>query len=97
GGKKPAGQLCALGGECLSGQCQQGVCCSTTCSGACMSCALPGSTGVCVAVPAGGADPAGTCKDQGAASCGNDGTCNGSGACRKYQAGAVCAPAACTG
>jgi len=96
-GKKPAGQLCALAGECASGQCQQGVCCSTACAGACMSCALPGSTGVCVAVPAGGADPSGSCKDQGAASCGNDGACNGSGACRKYAAGTVCAAATCTG
>jgi hypothetical protein len=96
-GKKAAGQLCGLGGECASGQCQQGVCCSTACAGTCMSCALPGSIGVCVAVPAGGADPTSTCKDQGPSGCGNDGTCNGSGACRKYPAGTVCAPSTCTG
>jgi hypothetical protein len=96
-GKKPVGQLCGQGAECMSGQCQQGVCCATACAGTCMSCALPGSTGMCVAVAAGAADPSGTCKDQGAAGCGNDGTCNGSGACRKYAAGTVCAPGTCTG
>lgn len=94
-GKKPVGQLCATSGECAGGQCHQGVCCSTACTGTCLSCALPGTVGVCVAVPAGAADPAGSCRDQGIASCGNDGACNGSGACRKYAAGSVCAPASC--
>jgi hypothetical protein len=95
-GKRPVGQLCGLGSDCASGHCQQGVCCSTACTGTCMSCALPGTAGLCTAVASGGVDPSGTCKDQGAAGCGNDGTCSGSGSCRKYLAGAVCAAAKCT-
>jgi hypothetical protein len=95
-GRRPTGQLCSLDGDCSSGNCEQGVCCASACTGACFSCALPGSAGVCVAVPAGGADPSGTCRDQGQASCQNDGSCNGSGGCRRYASGVVCAPATCT-
>src|SRR5207245_2340920 len=62
----------------------------------CFSCNLPGSTGACTAVTAGGVDPAGMCLDQGPASCGNDGACNGAGACRKYAIGTVCVAARCS-
>jgi hypothetical protein len=96
-GKKPTGQECALAADCASGNCQQGICCSTTCTGACVSCAQPGTLGLCVAVPAGAADPSGSCRDQGAASCGTDGVCSGSPSCRKYAPGTVCAAARCTG
>jgi hypothetical protein len=96
-GKKPIGALCTRDDECGGRVCSQGVCCSSTCNGSCISCALPGSMGVCVPVPPGTADPAGGCRDEGAASCGNDGTCNGWGGCRKYLPGTVCVAASCTG
>src|SRR5439155_24826060 len=95
-GKKPLGDLCAQDGECASTFCAQGVCCNNRCGGTCQACNLAASPGVCLPVPAGGQDPTRTCRDQGAATCGNDGTCNGSGACRKYRAGTTCANASCT-
>lgn len=94
-GKKPNGGLCAKPDECTSGFCAQGVCCGSACAGSCFSCNLPGSVGTCAAVPLGAIDPAGTCKDDGPTSCGNDGTCNGSGACRKYGPTTICAARKC--
>jgi hypothetical protein len=94
-GKKPLGTLCAQDGECFSNFCVNGICCNGRCNGVCQTCSAAGSQGVCISVPAGGADPTHTCTDQGAPSCGTDGTCNGSGACRKYKAGTQCAPAKC--
>lgn len=94
-GKKSNGLLCGNDDECATGHCEQGVCCATACTASCFSCALPGASGTCAAVPAGGMDPALVCKDQGSASCGSDGTCNGSGGCRKYAAGVLCGAAFC--
>ncbi len=96
-GKKFDGAQCTLPGECASGFCADGVCCNMKCDGACLSCAMPVSLGLCSPVGSGGQDVRGVCKDQGATSCGTTGTCDGAGACAKYPAGAVCKPAACTG
>jgi hypothetical protein len=95
-GKKAMGQMCGTGAECASGQCAQGVCCNMACSGSCLSCALPGTVGLCVPVPSGSVDPAGVCRDQGAMSCGTDGSCNGAGGCRRYAAGTLCRAASCS-
>jgi hypothetical protein len=43
-----AGTTCALDDECETGHCAQGVCCSSACTGATQSCALPASRGACV-------------------------------------------------
>lgn len=94
-GKQPIGGLCARDLDCASAFCAQGVCCNARCDASCQACNLPGLAGTCSAVPAGGPDPAGLCRDEGLASCGNDGTCNGAGACRKYAAGIICQPQRC--
>jgi hypothetical protein len=46
-------QACTADGECPSGFCAQGVCCESRCNGACQSCALAGSVGICRMIPAG--------------------------------------------
>ncbi len=96
-GKRPDGESCSENrpSECASGICAQGVCCGTACAGSCLSCALPGSAGVCTAVPAGKVDPAKICVDQKPASCGSDGKCDGKGGCSRYATGALCAPPVC--
>src|SRR5262245_44934861 len=94
-GPKPPGAACAAAADCASGFCVEGVCCATACGGACRSCAVAGSEGQCIDVPA-GTDPLNQCADQGAASCGTDGACDGSGACRKYASGTVCGAASCS-
>src|SRR5262249_15686610 len=94
-GLKPQGQTCMDGTECVSGFCVDGVCCADACDGACRSCALPSSMGRCASVPAGGADPRGTCMDKGGASCDTDGACDGAGACPKYKLGTECQPEHC--
>src|SRR5262249_22236535 len=83
-GPKPPGAACTAGSECASTICAQGVCCKTACAGTCKSCAIAGSEGECIDVPA-GADPLNQCTDQTAMTCGNDGTCDGAGACRQYS------------
>ena len=88
-GKRRLGRVCTTNDDCNSGICQQGVCCSTTCTGTCRSCALPGSEGACTNVPE-RQDPLDQCPDTGAASCGTDGTCDGAGACRFYAKGTTC-------
>ena len=95
-GPKPNGQSCGAAGECASGFCAGGVCCDSACTGSCRSCGLLSAMGICTPVSGGASDPAGVCKDQGAASCGADGKCDGAGGCRKYQAGTVCASERCT-
>jgi len=95
-GLAPNGTTCTSGTTCNSGVCAQSVCCATACSAVCSSCAVAGSIGTCVAVPA-GQDPLAQCADAGATTCGLNGFCNGSGACQKYSAGTGCASAACTG
>ena len=96
-GLKVPGQSCTADADCVSAHCADGVCCATTCTGACRSCAIPGSLGTCTSIAAGGADPHAVCKDLTAAMCGTDGKCDGAGACRKYAAGTVCAPESCSG
>jgi RHS repeat-associated protein len=95
--KKALGAACGSGTDCASQICAQGVCCATTCPASCQSCAVPGSVGFCKNVPAGGTDPAGVCKDQGAKTCGTDGLCNGNAGCALYAAGVTCAAASCPG
>ncbi|MES1205990.1 MAG: hypothetical protein ABUS79_08630 [Pseudomonadota bacterium] len=55
-----------------------------------MSCNVAGQVGTCAPIPAGKADPGGTCKDQGPASCGTNGKCDGAGACQAYPTGTGC-------
>jgi hypothetical protein len=94
-GLKSDGAICGDGSECASGICAQGTCCKTACTGSCLSCALTGSAGTCAPVAAGGRDPAGQCRDQGAATCAGNGFCNGAGGCQLYAAGTECAPPSC--
>jgi hypothetical protein len=94
-GQQPIGSLCAHDADCSSNFCAQGICCNTRCDGVCQSCSVPGMRGTCSAVPNGALDPTGTCRDQGAQSCGNDGACNGAGGCRKYAGGTICASQTC--
>ena len=94
-GLKPDGATCAYGTECKSSICEQGICCHTACAGSCMSCAIPGSAGTCAPVTAGTRDPAGQCRDQGAATCASNGFCDGAGGCQLYAAGTECAPPTC--
>src|SRR5262245_24457719 len=90
------GQACGAAGDCASGFCFDGLCCDRDCSAACYTCAGEGSRGTCLPAEA-ETDPRDQCADQGAASCGTDGVCDGAGACRKYQAGTICAQPSCTG
>jgi hypothetical protein len=96
-GLKGLGQTCGAGAECAGGICADGVCCNEACGGACRSCALPGSAGVCGPVAVGAVDPRGTCKATPASTCGADGMCDGNGACRRHVPGTICAAQACTG
>ncbi|HEY4393241.1 MAG TPA: hypothetical protein VGP64_04230, partial [Polyangia bacterium] len=88
------GASCSASNQCKSGFCAQGVCCDKVCTGACQSCALSGTLGTCTNVASGTVDPAGLCKDQGAASCGTNGKCQ-AGACQKYVSGTSCKSASC--
>jgi hypothetical protein len=94
-GKKPIGASCGASDDCNSGICAQGVCCATACTGTCKSCAVAGSAGTCINVPA-GQDPLAQCDDQGASTCLQDGFCNGKGACESYPAGTSCGASTCT-
>jgi hypothetical protein len=94
-GLKKLGQACAAAAECELNYCVDGVCCASACTGACRSCALPGSPGQCVAIAAGNADSRGVCKDEGMPSCGNNGRCDGSGGCASYPVGSPCADETC--
>ena len=48
----PPPASCSAADECASGFCAQGACCLTKCDGPCFSCALPGTIGTCLPVPA---------------------------------------------
>lgn len=89
------GQACNTAADCASGHCADGVCCESDCTGACMSCALAGTEGLCRPVAAGVPDPRGVCADMGAATCGTNGLCDVSGHCAKYPSGTVCAAPVC--
>ena len=94
-GKRQIGQACGNAGDCNSGQCVDGVCCESQCDGACRSCALPGSPGRCVNLPAGASDPRKTCSDGGSTACGQNGLCDGNGSCQVYPVGTKCGSASC--
>lgn len=70
------GQACTNGAACSTGHCFDGVCCETACDAPCMSCAMPGSEGVCSPLPVAAQDlnPPGACLAPSA--------CNGVGDCR---------------
>lgn len=56
-----AGDACGSSGECTSGlSCVDGVCCTSSCTGSCEACNIPGSLGTCSAVPD-NQDPANEC------------------------------------
>jgi hypothetical protein len=91
-GKRPIGSVCSRGDECAGpGVCAQGRCCASACDRPCMACNLAGQLGSCQPVPAGGADPIGSCRND---ACSNG--CDGSGHCRREREGTSCGPAACT-
>jgi len=93
-GKRPVGVSCTTNDDCNSNICQQGFCCQTACAGTCMSCGVPGSAGVCTAVPA-GTDPLDQCADSGRTTCGADGLCDGKGGCETYSKATVCQDPTC--
>lgn len=70
--RRANGSSCASDEECESGACVDGICCNDACTGTCESCAVPGSVGSCVIVPA-MTDPDGEC--------GPAGYCDGIGGC----------------
>jgi hypothetical protein len=95
--KKMNGDACspAAPTQCAFGHCVDGVCCDTACAGACLSCALSGSTGTCTAVGPGLADPRSMCPNLGAAACSTNGLCDGAGACQSYAPTTVCSMPSC--
>lgn len=55
------GDACTMTTQCQDGtQCVDGVCCTTSCTGLCVACNVPGSLGTCSPVPS-NQDPAGEC------------------------------------
>ena len=92
-GARPVGALCGKNSDCAApGICAQGRCCASACNGTCMACNVEGSLGTCTAVPTGGADPSGACRDD---ACNNG--CNGMGGCRREAAGTSCKAPTCSG
>ncbi len=69
--KLDVGESCLRDTACTSGECADGVCCSGVCDGPCLSCAMMGMAGTCVAYAA-GTDPEAGCGAMG---------CDGTGAC----------------
>ncbi len=87
-----AGGACTGADQCAAGySCVDGFCCGSTSCLPCWSCGVHGAEGTCTPVPAGGADPTGSCPTTNQASCGDDGLCDGSGGCQKWPATTVCA------
>ena len=74
-----AGMACVGNFSCVTGVCN-GACCEAPCDGACKSCAVAGSLGQCMDVPAGD-DPRGECPGS---------ACNGHGRCEIAQLGSAC-------
>lgn len=74
---------------CGSRPCEDGYCCNRSCAGACRSCALPGSEGICTNYLA-GTDPESECWTQASTTCGTTGLCNAAGACAHYPGGTPC-------
>jgi hypothetical protein len=96
--KRTMGATCTAMNQCASNFCVDGVCCNTACDQTCYACDLPGTVGMCNAIPDGqerGATP--ECPQQPASTCGHIGGCNGRGACRLYPTGTVCGTQTCSG
>lgn len=81
-------QACNDGNECASGFCASNVCCNEACAGACASCSLPGSEGICTQNDCGpyGCDGNGGCLT----SCTSTANCAPGNACNAKQ---QCVPA----
>jgi hypothetical protein len=95
-GVKLNGYKCNGDGECASGHCSGGTCCNVACSGACVSCTLPGSVGRCQLVPAG--QRSAGCSEASESTCGRTGYCDGVGACALWPAETTpCATSSCAG
>ncbi|MEP6653413.1 MAG: hypothetical protein ABJA82_08650 [Myxococcales bacterium] len=105
-GKKGDGVPCATAGECSSGFCADGLCCDESCGGACESCALANSLGLCTGYEAntdpelecaGGGDARGSVTEgdggvgSGDAGLGSDATIN------PPDGGIISMPAVCAG
>jgi thrombospondin type 1 repeat protein len=91
-GRRANAALCSKDADCSSGSCAQGRCCDGPCTGSCVACNLAGHEGTCSKVAAGGADPAGLCRDD---QCSNG--CDGQGGCQRERAGSTCGGASCGG
>jgi hypothetical protein len=87
----PLGASCQVKAQCQSGQCADQRCCAEACEGTCRSCALAGSEGTCLQVPA-GQDPRGDCKGDDPACAGS---CDQSGQCSYPAAGGSCGSPVC--
>ena len=87
-----AGVACTADDQCASTHCTDGFCCGVASCGSCSSCGVTGAQGACTPIPAGGADPTGTCTlgMQPAATCGADGLCDGAGGCQLWPATTQC-------
>jgi hypothetical protein len=108
-GKKANGATCTAAADCTSNYCVDGICCVSACTGTCQSCAVPGSLGACVNLPAGSQDSNSSPACNGSSYCDAAGTCQtgskpnglkctaasecGSG----YCVDGVCCVNACTG
>ncbi len=71
--KRPNGEGCDTGNQCVSSFCTDGVCCDVACDGECKACNLAGNVGTCVMYD-NDTDPE--------VECGLCGVCNGAGACK---------------
>jgi len=99
--RKAAGAQCLDGAQCSSGACVDGVCCQGACDGACQSCNLAGSAGLCTPVKSADddrcngqmtCDPAGACKRRQGSGCTGTGDCAGG-----YCVDGVCCNRPCQG
>jgi hypothetical protein len=92
-GPKKTGELCTTPRDCASGSCANGVCCASECNSPCLSCALPGSVGICAPLPPGTSCSPPTCNGN-MLSVGR--TCDGKGTCTAVPLPSiVCTPYAC--
>src|SRR3954454_4580815 len=92
----PLGAKCAAPADCSSAFCEDGVCCTMSCVGSCVSCAVPGTIGRCLPIPAGMPARPGHCPVQPETTCGYDGTCDDGGGCRHWVVGTRCAVGSCS-
>jgi hypothetical protein len=82
GCRKPTGQACSNGNECVTGFCADGRCCNRACTAACEACNLAGALGTC--------GPSDLTRDP--ANCGSCGT-----RCSTNHVAAVCTAGKCSG